>query len=292
MKPFLAIDLTNSRKNSELNGNEFLVQETTQAMVQALNTSVDDAEETMEKAKLPLAIRIFHWLCGTLAWFGTIVILSIFASEETNISEAYEYVPWVFWLTGACIIIWAILKLLSIKKEKSVIESAESSNTISKVDKACDSIFADLGVPDDARDVDILFFYYKEKNGKIKACEKGLQFVPYFNPVFKIYADEENLYLACMDGKYAFPLSSLKAIHTINQKIGIPAWNKEQAPNKEPYKQYKMTMANNGCIYFKPYYILEIEFVGESFGIYFPCYELPVFEEVTGIKTENKAILE
>ena len=29
---------------------------------------------------------------------------------------------------------------------------------------------------------------------------------------------------------------------------------------------------------------LELEHEGETWGIYFPCYELPVFEELTGLK--------
>ena len=36
-------------------------------------------------------------------------------------------------------------------------------------------ILAELAVPDNAKNVDVLSCYYTERNGKIKAIEKGLQ---------------------------------------------------------------------------------------------------------------------
>ena len=35
-----------------------------------------------------------------------------------------------------------------------------------------------------------------------------------------------------------------------------------------------------------PYYILEVVHNTETYGIYIPCYELPVFEELTGLRAE------
>ena len=37
------------------------------------------------------------------------------------------------------------------------------------------------------------------------------------------------------------------------------------------------------CIFFKPYYILEIILEDESYGIYFPAYEIEAFKALTGM---------
>ena len=37
----------------------------------------------------------------------------------------------------------------------------------------------------------------------------------------------------------------------------------------------------------KAYHILELEHGGENYGIYFPCWELPVFERLTGLNAEE-----
>ena len=81
-------------------------------------------------------------------------------------------------------------------------------------------------------------------------------------------------------------LSSLQAIHTIRKNIRIPSWNKDEAHNKGEYKKYKLNADDYGCIHVKPYHILEFLHNGESWGIYFPSYELSTFEVLTDLKAE------
>ena len=70
-------------------------------------------------------------------------------------------------------------------------------------------------------------------------------------------------------------------IHTVKKHIRIAGWNKDEEFNKGMYKQYKLTTDNYGCVHCKQYHVLEINHQGESYGIYFPSYELPTLEECT-----------
>ena len=45
---------------------------------------------------------------------------------------------------------------------------------------------------------------------------------------------------------------------------------------------FKMSTDDNGALHAKPYYVMTVNHLGEKFGIYFPCYSLPLFEELTG----------
>ena len=49
---------------------------------------------------------------------------------------------------------------------------------------------------------------------------------------------------------------------------------------------HKISVTKQGDYTYKGYHILELEINGELWGIYFPCYELMVFEEITGLKAE------
>ena len=80
--------------------------------------------------------------------------------------------------------------------------------------------------------------------------------------------------------------ASLCAIRTIWKSIAVPTWNKETELGKGCYKEYKLTVDKYQCVHMKKYYILEFEQNGETWGIYFPQYELPVVETLTGIKAE------
>ncbi|MGN0492232.1 MAG: hypothetical protein ACI4F7_01170 [Acutalibacteraceae bacterium] len=237
MRPFLGIDLTEDKKNEQLNGEEFIIERVSSDMSETLSRSVEDAVDAVEGAKLPLAARIVHWVCGLVGAVTAIGLLKAVTGEDgITLAEAYQNAPWLFWITVACLLVWLILTLLSHQKEKTVTESSKSSHAFSRLDTVTDNIFDELEVPSDTRAVDILSFNYKIKDGIPKAHEKGLDITPYNNFEFRAFTDSENLYLADLEGKYCFPLSSFCAIHTVNKRISVPDWNKETEPNKGIYK--------------------------------------------------------
>ena len=275
MKPFLGIDLTTDRKNDQYNGNAFLVQKPSSALSKSLELSTEKAEKTIEQSKLPRLLRIIQCICGIAAFLITCGILR----AGVSFTEGYHNAPWLYWTAGICAVVWLILWLLSKQKAKTVLETEESEQTFSHLEGVSAAIYAELAVPANAKDIDILSFCYKVKDDKVKVVEKGIQFSQYSNPEFKIFADEENLYLANLEGKYAFPFSSIVKIHTVKKRISIAHWNKEEKFNEGIYKPYKLTQDNYGVIHCKQYHILELNHQGESYGIYFPSYELRTLEE-------------
>ena len=96
------------------------------------------------------------------------------------------------------------------------------------------AIFDELDVPHDAQEVDVLTFFYKEKGGECRVCEKTMQMNSHFNPIFRLFFDDENLYLANLDGKYTFPRVSLRGIRRVNKRIRLESWNKEEPCNLHP----------------------------------------------------------
>lgn len=285
MKPFLGVDLTTDKKNEQVNGNEFLVAKPSNTLVQSFERSSENAEETIEKSKLPLPVRIIQWICGGGGAIVAVgIIRSLLRSDDVSVQQAYQNAPGLFWFAGIALLVWVVLKLVSVRKAKSVLETDESAQTFDNLESTCDAIFAELSVPKDSKDADILSFFYKVKDGEIKMTQKGMQMVHCINSVYKVFADSENLYIANIEGKYAFPLSSVKGIRTVKKHISMPEWNKEERFNKGVYKQYKLTTDDYGHIHSKYYHIIEVDYNGELSGVYIPCYELPVFEELTGLK--------
>ena len=284
MKPFLGTDLTDNKKNDRPEGDVFLTAAPSPAMAQALEKSSEKAESTLTSSKLPLPLRVVQWICGAIG--GVVGVGLLRGLGEVNIAEAYGNAAWLFWLCGITLAVWAVLKLLGTIKARSVLGTEESSRSFSSLEAVCDAVFGELSVPANARETDILTFYYKRKGNELKVCEKGMQIASHFNPVYRVFADSENLYLANLEGKYAFPRSEIRRIQTVRKHIRIAGWNKEEAFNKGFFKQFKLTADNYGCIHCKHYHILEIDHNGEAWGIYFPSYELPVFEILTGHKAQ------
>lgn len=283
MKPFLGIDLTENKKNEQPNGAEFLACKPSAAMARSLETSSEKADAAIESAKLPKPLRIIGYICSivTLLLVGGIVRASV------SIEEGYRNAPALYWAAGICGFVWLILWLWGKQKSKTVLQAEESTQSISHFEGVVNAVYTEMAVPAGARDVDILSFYYKMKDGKVKVREKAMQMAPYLNPEYKIFMDSENLYLADLEGKYAFPRTAFVAIHTVKKHVRIMGWNKTTPMNKGIYTQYKLTADKYGCVHCNRYHILEISHNGQTCGIYFPCYELPVFEKLTGLQAQT-----
>lgn len=287
MKPLLGIDLTNDKKNEQLNGSEFITAKPSEAMTRALEKALNGADEVYKKSRLPLVLRIIKWICGAVGGISIAALIEVLVSGEISIKDVLSINGiGVLFFVAACLAAWGFLEILSRKKEEAVMEKDESSRTLTKLERTTDALFAELNVSSDAKDVDILSFFYKIKNGDIKAEAKGMQIAQYYNFNYKIFADSENFYMANLEEKYAFPLSSLRTIRTVKKHIILFSWNKEEKYNKGVYKQYKLQMDDGGKIHCNKYHIMEFEHNGEIWGIYFPDYELPSFEEITGLRAE------
>ncbi|MBR5271976.1 MAG: hypothetical protein IKU25_01065 [Clostridia bacterium] len=285
MKPFLGIDITTNKKNTVYNGEEFLVNSASSESTHILEDSIEQAGDVENKAKLPIVLRVIMYVC----LFGWLIIAGgiLKGMRNVDLKTAYANAPELFYVCGACFVIWGILFLATRSKAKNVGESEETQVVIKNLDDISKEIYAELNVPEDAVDVDVLSFCYKIKKGQPVAKTRGVSFFSHANFEYKAFVQDDKLYLANLEGRYEFPFSELKGILTVNKRISIPEWNKDVPPNVGPYKQYKMTVDNYRCIHLKTYHILKVMRDGEIWGIYFPCYELGTFEALTGFTTEQ-----
>jgi hypothetical protein len=286
MKPFLGINLTTDKKNKRVNGDEFVVARPSLASAQSLGRSAQGAKETMEKSQLPVWLRIAQVICGVVGVICAYAIIKALIGRNVTLQDGYSNAPWAFWLCGGGILMWFLLWFIGKRREKDVLGSDEGARSIQNLKVNTQAVYAELSVPGDAESVDVMMFYYKEKKVGIKPCEKGVQLWTYFNPSFRIFTDENMLYLANTEGKYGIPLSDIKSIRTVKKNARLQHWNKDERFNSEKYKPYKLMPDNYGCINCRCYHIIELDHNGEQWGIYIPSYELPVFEKMTGLKAE------
>lgn len=282
VKPIFCIDITTDKNNETLNGEEFITRTASKQMVEEYETKQESLEETVEKSQLPLWLTIVKYLC---ALFFIIVAGSC---AKAGFDTALRNAPLLVFGGFVSGIAWIVLHVISKKKEKKVLKEENAEERAEEISEDLREIHAELGVPEDAVDIDVLIFNYKLKDGEIKPHTSALQSSPYINLELKIFATDDALHIADLESVYSFKKSEIKAITTVNKRISVPIWNKDEAPRSAAFKQYKMTVNNMGDVFFKPYHILEIERDGISFGLYFPCYELQTVEELTGLKADTQ----
>ncbi len=277
IKPIFCIDITLNKNNTILNGSEFVTCSASKQKIEEYDNKRENLNQTIEKSKLPLWLRIIKILSG---WFSIIVLISCI---RAGFKTAFKNAPSLIIIGVFCGILWTVLHFVSKKKEKQVLKEENAEGQLEELNVDLISIQDELNIPDDAVDIDILSFKYKLKNGEIRPYAHFLQTTPYFNASVKIYAKPEELYVVDIEKVYSFKKTEIKSIIPVNKRISVPTWNKDEDPRKGKFKPYKMTLNNFGNIFFKPYYILEIEKDNQIFGIYFPCYELGTIEKLTGL---------
>ena len=91
MKPLISIDLTNDKNNLIMNGTQFIVATPSDVLHQRLEKSIDEADEVVEQAKLPLVLTILQAIFGVA---GVAIVAGMIESlEELSLKEMYQYLP-------------------------------------------------------------------------------------------------------------------------------------------------------------------------------------------------------
>lgn len=119
MKPFLGIDRS-IKHNCNANGTEFLVAEPNSVTADAVKHSAENVEQVIEKSKLALPLRIVQCVCGIAGLMLLCGILKAFNRNNESsltLAQACQNAPWIFWLCGICLLVWAIFKILGAKNQ-------------------------------------------------------------------------------------------------------------------------------------------------------------------------------
>ncbi len=198
-------------------------------------------------------------------------------------SKAYVHEPLLFALmiVGFAAYLYCVVKLRK-GKDAPEFQEEDAMFRVNKLEQARKAFYRDMGVPINAAEVDVLYVDYDAVDGEpvLKKDRKGV--LQSITQTYKAFSDSENLYLADFDGKFAFPLSAMKGIRTIDCK-GETFWEKTEKFDPQKYEQFNVS-EKSYKIEFEGGFVLDMEIDGDTWEVYFPCYELPVIEELTGLK--------
>ena len=281
MKPVFGIDITENKNNESMHAERFVGAHVSAEQAAALDASSTQAEEPLKKARLPLPLTVIK--LAALACGGFAILSFLNDMSETGFKKALLHSPLAFFIGVIGIAAFVLISIIGAGREKKILEGSDATELATKIQDIAEKIQTELGVPKNAKNVDVLLFKYKMTGGEITPKADPLGLTPYINFECKAFLKDGILSLADLEQRYDFPISKMRAIHKISKRICVPTWNKPQHHASEEYKKYNLTKNNMDCIFFKPYYILEIISEDESYGIYFPTYEIEAFKALTGM---------
>ncbi len=281
MKPFLCIDISENRKNRNRN-EAFVCQRISQVTKDNLDKISLEMATVFKKIRLPLPIKILQIIDGVVMVVLFRAALGLVMEDGRTLSELIGKASWFPFAFIGSIAVFIFLFLMERKQQIKLSKSEEFHTANNRAETMEKNIKSELSVPEGAKEIDILTFTYTLKKD---SDQKKIKPIKVENYEYYIFVQDKNLYISNMETKYCVPLSCIDGITTVNSRMDIPFWNKETQYNKGEYKQYKISK-NEYFYRLKKYYVLNMKYENEIWGIYFPCYELPVFEELTGVKAK------
>lgn len=207
--------------------------------------------------------------------------------------------PWTLIIALAYLVIFGIYMLCTrvIRKKRTDGADAVKSKPVEneedhssdgddpRIKEIEDRIYASLGVPASAKAMDVLLFDYKTVDGA-PVPQKSMKRVSFFNNEMRIFKDGSSFCLSDMDVRYEFPLAGVGTVKTVRGDFSLLLWSKSTPFDEGAYRLYGMKKDALDNVLFSIYHILELEKDGETYGLYFPCYELPVVQEILDVSVE------
>ena len=243
-----------------------------------LEHAKDRSDATVQNIERASSIpRWLDWIASILGMAGFIVAFGFLkALLEVSFETAYGNAGWMLYFGGACLLIALAIFVYKTYRNRTIVNSPAARDALAEQERLNARCFEDLGVPQTADDIDLFGEGFKEKNGKAKRAWSMSQYV---NLSCKIYRDGENLYLADIDGVYAFPLSGFFEIMAVRKTTTFSGWNKAVPFNKPPFKQYNIRRNNYGVFFVKPYYYVKFLAFNEEYMLVIPSYELETLQK-------------
>lgn len=270
---------TRYKKNKgKFYGQELFLDKVSSATLSQIDKVYD--EENAYKLKhvdLPIVVVILKFVFLMVAFLLSMVLFQF-------IEEIFETTEMQVTLV-VCIVCW-ILFLIPFVVEQTRKKNYEKSERYQlyqkRLDGLYDYLYSVMGVPTDASCVDIIYFDYVLKGDEVVPFQHSKYGDKYNVFDFKLYVEDEKLCVATDEEIYGIKLSSIKGIKRVDKKIHLQL-NTSVGNRAEKLKKHNIKK-RLGAYIINPYYILEFEHKNEKWGLYFPCYELPVIEELTGLK--------
>ncbi len=281
MKLFYGIDRTTDKKSEAHLGDCFRSASVSPAQQAQLEQAATEVVELEERSGLPGWLGLARTISGCIALIVFFGILR--ALPDVGMAQAYENAPGLFWTAVVCAGFWAVLTFVNWRIRSRVLGTEEADRTTRRMESVLGNSWAELSVPAEAKNVDVICCRYKQKGDKRKPATNGLEICENTVEEFRVFLREGKLCFANVEHRYEFDPAALKGLHKIKKHIVVAGWNKDEQIQEGFYKPYKLTADNYGRVHAKYYGELLLTHNGEEWAIRLPVYELNYIAALTGL---------
>lgn len=247
--------------------NNFIIKESDAEVVAKQDATLKAICAFEKKYSLPIYLKVIMYIC---AFVAAMVILGVLDAviDGLPFAEAYGNAPWLFYVGGACFVVFVVLLCISRYLDFKGSKSPEFQRLTQEVNEVTAESYSRLGVPDDARGISVLAYHFRIKRGK----EKPAAYVSHAMQEMKIYFDGDNLYIASLHCLTAIPFADIRAVVENKKRTAFIQWTKDKSYRSPEYKRYKVRAFQYGLA--TKTYSVRIASDGAEAEILIPNFEI------------------
>ncbi|MBP5177485.1 MAG: hypothetical protein ILP02_02755 [Clostridia bacterium] len=241
-----------------------------------------ELSESFDKSSAPS-----DWMVMTFIPALAIGLALILSYAFYNKSGGALRLGWLTLTLGVAFMVYgAVCRVFIYLKRRKAAKDPERERLIERIKRISDSCKKELGVPADAKDVDVIMPYIKVgKDGSQKPAPAGG--FKYINYPFSVYSDEESVFFADSSQVIAIKKSWFTAAEDVDDPVRLPQWNKDKPYNSDDYLPYGIMPASGGAIVVKSTYRLTFDCGDDQFEVILPDYDKDAFLSAGGIEKQE-----
>ena len=280
MKPIFCTDITVNKNNTVINGTEFITGSIPEEKRAMMDEHALELQRAINGAKLPGWMVMLRSVAGFAALIMAMNLMQVAMEKGFSAIFANDQITGTIICLGAAAI-WFYLNRESRARMQRLENDPELKKKNAELEVEIAMLMHEMGVPADARSMDVLVFNYKMKDGVAVPVSPMMLPSVLMNFECKAFVKDGFFCLADSDNVYSFDRDSL-TLRRVDNKITIYSWNKADAPTDAKYRECGITVGKMGMASMSYHYILEIVRDGETFGLYIPGYEAETLRELLG----------
>lgn len=281
MKPIFCTDITVNKNNNEINGTNFITESISDEKREEMDARANELQSLINQAKAP------GWMVTLRSVAGFASLIMAMNLFQVVMEKGFSALFAADQITGTLICLGAVAVWFYMDHQgKARVKKMESDPLLKKKNDELEIEIAmmmhEMGVPANAKPMDVLVFNYKEKDGEVTPISPMMMPSTFMNFECKAYVKDDEIRLADSDSVYSFKKSEIKMLRKVDSKITVYSWNKQEDPTDPKYSEYGVFTNKMGMASVAYYYVVEIERDGVTFGLYVPGYEAEILKDVFG----------
>lgn len=264
MKNLFGFQFQEGQEEGVLDGMPFQSAKVSMQQEQLLEKAAEEIEDLEKKATLH---PVLQFIMQISFYIGGLCLLS-FLVDIWKLSFQQALKDKWFVLIAAVILegLSLVIFLKQRKKSQEAMKTAEETMMMERAQRLDCASRQELGIPEDAADMDIIRIAYQIKKGREKILA---------NENLSIYAYCQDGSICIADNTQAFkiPLSSIQKVVWVKKRLLLPEWNKHEPYNSKTYKPYHVRKNDAEQYIIRGYYSLRISEARGEFEVMVPEYD-------------------